>query len=107
MWRGTLAELQRQLNGIRDLSNQGSEAGVTALRPFYGGRERVAHDLHRIQLLGMMPKPQTCPECNASMEEGVTLDLESRRTQTWLRGPVEEKWFDRNQNAWEGTPASG
>ena len=25
------------------------------------------------------------------MEEGVTLDLESRRTQTWLRGPVEEK----------------
>jgi len=27
------------------------------------------------------------------MEEGVTLDLESRRTQTWLRGPVEENWF--------------
>ena len=27
------------------------------------------------------------------MEEGVTLDLESRRTQTWLRGPVEEKWL--------------
>jgi len=26
------------------------------------------------------------------MEEGVTLDLESRRTQKWLRGPVEEKW---------------
>jgi hypothetical protein len=24
------------------------------------------------------------------MEEGVTLDLESRRTQTWLRGPVEQ-----------------
>jgi len=23
----------------------------------------------------------------------VTLDLESRRTQTWLRGPVEQKWF--------------
>jgi predicted RNA-binding Zn-ribbon protein involved in translation (DUF1610 family) len=41
----------------------------------------------------MMPKPQTCPECNTSMEEGVTLDLESRRTQTWLRGPVEEKWL--------------
>jgi rubrerythrin len=41
----------------------------------------------------MMRKPQTCPECNASMEEGVTLDLESRRTQTWLRGPVEQKWF--------------
>ena len=45
-----------------------------------------------------MPKPQTCPECNASMEEGVTLDLESRRTQKWLRGPVlrspvKEKWF--------------
>jgi hypothetical protein len=41
----------------------------------------------------MMPKSQTCPECNTSMEEGVTLDLESRRTQTWLRGPVEEKWL--------------
>jgi hypothetical protein len=27
------------------------------------------------------------------MEEGVTLDLESRRTQKWLRGPVEQKWF--------------
>jgi len=27
------------------------------------------------------------------MEEGVTLDLESRRTQTWLRGPVEAKWL--------------
>jgi len=38
-----------------------------------------------------MAKPQTCPECNAAMEEGVTLDLESRRAQTWLRGPVEEK----------------
>jgi rubredoxin len=38
-----------------------------------------------------MSKPQICPECNASMEEGATLDLESRRTQTWLRGPVEEK----------------
>ena len=37
-----------------------------------------------------MQKPQTCPECHASMEEGVTIDLESRRTQTWLRGPVEE-----------------
>jgi hypothetical protein len=24
------------------------------------------------------------------MEEGVTLDLSSRQTQTWLRGPVEE-----------------
>jgi hypothetical protein len=27
------------------------------------------------------------------MEEGVTIDLESRRTQTWLRRPVEEKWL--------------
>ena len=25
------------------------------------------------------------------MEEGVTLDFASRRTQMWLRGPVEEK----------------
>jgi len=39
-----------------------------------------------------MPKPQTCPECNVSMEEGVTLDVASRRRQTWLRGPVEEKF---------------
>lgn len=38
-----------------------------------------------------MLKPQICPECHSSMEEGVTLDLESRRTQTWLQGPVEEK----------------
>ena len=38
-----------------------------------------------------MLKSQTCPECHSSMEEGVTLDLESRRTQTWLQGPVEEK----------------
>jgi predicted Zn-ribbon and HTH transcriptional regulator len=37
-----------------------------------------------------MQKPQTCPECHASMEEGVTLDLSSRQTQMWLRGPVEE-----------------
>ncbi len=37
--------------------------------------------------------PQTCPDCNTSMEEGLTLDLESRRTQTWLRGPAEETWF--------------
>ena len=35
----------------------------------------------------------TCPDCNAVMEEGVTFDLESRHAQTWLRGPVEEKWF--------------
>jgi hypothetical protein len=27
------------------------------------------------------------------MEEGVTIDLESRRTQMWLRGPVEETRF--------------
>jgi hypothetical protein len=27
------------------------------------------------------------------MEEGVTLDLESRRIQTWLRAPVEAKWL--------------
>ena len=27
------------------------------------------------------------------MEEGVTLDLASLRTQKWLRGPVEEKRF--------------
>lgn len=27
------------------------------------------------------------------MEEGVTVDLESRRTQSWLRGPVEVKWL--------------
>jgi hypothetical protein len=27
------------------------------------------------------------------MEEGVTLDLESQRTQIWLRGPLEEKRF--------------
>jgi hypothetical protein len=27
------------------------------------------------------------------MEEGVTFDLESRRTQNWLRGPAEERWF--------------
>ena len=40
-----------------------------------------------------MLKPQTCPECHSRMEEGVTLDLESRRTQTWLQGPVEEKWL--------------
>jgi hypothetical protein len=40
---------------------------------------------------GIMAKPQTCPECSVSMEEGVTLDLETRRAQTWLRGPVEEK----------------
>lgn len=38
-----------------------------------------------------MLKAQICPECHASMEEGVTLDLESRRAPTWLRGPVEEK----------------
>jgi uncharacterized OB-fold protein len=40
----------------------------------------------------MMPMPQTCPDCHASMEEGVTLD-QSRHVQTWLRGPVEENWF--------------
>ena len=40
-----------------------------------------------------MAKLKTCPECNTSMEEGVTLDVESRRAQTWPRGPVEAKWL--------------
>ena len=43
--------------------------------------------------LATMPKTQRCPDCNAVMEAGVTIDLESRRTQTWLPGPVEEKRF--------------
>jgi hypothetical protein len=51
----------------------------------------AASSWNRIQRRGLMPKPQTCPECNISMEAGVTVDLESRRTQTWLRGPVEIK----------------
>jgi hypothetical protein len=44
-----------------------------------------------------MQRLQTCPECHASMEEGVTLDLSSRRTQTWLRGPVEESRLSGNK----------
>ena len=40
-----------------------------------------------------MPTSQTCPDCNASMEEGVTLDLESSHAQTWIRGPVEKGLF--------------
>ena len=38
-----------------------------------------------------MTKPPMCPECKVAMEEGATIDLESRRAQTWLRAPVEEK----------------